>query len=89
MVSKKKDAGKGDDKKTPKKGTTKKNTTTKRRRPTSVVNHSITSRWIQEQLLDEIPQLGYVPESLIELILKMSHKYYVQQGFSSIKLSDK
>lgn len=53
------------------------------------VDHSIVARWVQEQILKEIPELGYLSESLVERILKAAHKYYIQQGFTSIKLSDK
>ena len=40
-------------------------------------------------VLAEIPELGYLSESLIQRILKTAHKYYIQQGFTSIKLSEK
>lgn len=71
------------------KGGNKKKKATKRRKQAKTVNHSITARAVQEQLLNNIPELGYVPESLIETILRLSHKYYITQGFSSIKLADK
>ena len=61
----------------------------KTRKATNVVDHSVVARWVQEQLLKDIPELGYLSESLIERILKMAHKYYIQQGFTSIKLADK
>lgn len=81
-MASKKDVGGADGKKkeTPKKP---------RRRSTSTVNHALVARWVQEQLYSEIPELGIVSEALIERILKTSHRYYIQQGFSSIKLSDK
>ena len=81
MVSKK-NVGKGDNKKPQAK---KKST----RRKSGTVEHSVTARWIQEKLMDEIPELGCVSDSLIETILKMSHEYYIKQGYSSVKLSDK
>ncbi len=83
-MASKKDVGGADDKK---KEPTKKKTT--RRRTTSTVNHVLVARWVQEQIYNEIPEVGYIPEALIERILKMSHKYYIQQGFASIKLVDK
>ncbi len=82
-MASKKDVGGADDKK--KKGLPKK----PKRRQTSTVNQALVARWVQEQLYNEVPELGIVSEALIERILKMSHKYYVQQGFSSIKLVNK
>lgn len=82
-MASKKNAGEGGDKKS------KKPAPKKRRKQATTVNHAVTARAVQEQLLNDIPQLGYVPESLIETILKLSHKYYIAQGFSSVKLADK
>jgi uncharacterized protein YacL (UPF0231 family) len=59
------------------------------RKLTCTIDHSIVARWVQEQILSDIPELGYLSESLIERILKTAHKYYIQQGFTSIKLSEK
>ena len=59
------------------------------KKSTHVVDHSIVARWVQEQILAEIPELGYLSESLIQRILKTAHKYSIQQGFTSIKLSEK
>lgn len=81
-MASKKDAGSAGDKK-------KEPTKRPRRRSTSTVNHALVARWVQEQLYNEVPELGIVSEALIERILKTSHRYYIQQGFSSIKLVDK
>jgi len=59
------------------------------RKSIHVVDHSIVARWVQEQILTDLPELGYLSEKLIERILKTAHKYYIQQGFTSIKLADK
>lgn len=83
MASKKDVGGAGDKKKEPAKKKT------RRRKSTSTVNHALVARWVQEQLYEDCPELGIVPEALIERILKTSHRYYIQQGFSSIKLADK
>ncbi len=83
MASKKDTGSSGGDKKEAKAKTT------RRRKTTNVVNHVIVARWIQEQLLDEVPEVGVIPESLIERILKTSHRYYIKQGYKTIKLADK
>jgi hypothetical protein len=80
-MANKRDVGGADDKK--------KKSTRRCRRTTSTVNHALVARWIQEHLYSEVPELGIVSEALIERILKASHRYYIQQGFSSIKLADK
>lgn len=68
----------------------KKETKKKSRRSTaSTVNHALVARWIQEQIMNEVPEVGYLPEALIERVLRMSHRYYIQQGFASIKLANK
>lgn len=81
-MANKRNVGKDDNKKKPQ---AKKRT----RRKSGTVEHSITARWIQEKLLNDIPQLGCVSDSLIETVLKLSHEYYIKQGYSSVKLSDK
>jgi ribosomal protein S25 len=54
----------------------------------ATVNYDLLARWVQEQVLKDVPELGYVSEHLIERILKTAHKYYIQQGYTSIKLAD-
>jgi hypothetical protein len=49
------------------------------------VDHTAASRWIQEELLKCIPELGYVSESLIERILKLEHKFYICRGYTAIR----
>lgn len=55
----------------------------------ATVNYNLLSRWVQEQILKDVPELGYVSEHLIERILRTGHKYYIEQGYISIKLADK
>jgi len=52
------------------------------------VDHTAASRWIQEELWKQIPELGCVNESLIERILKLEHKYYILKGYTAIKYVD-
>jgi len=52
------------------------------------VDHTAASRWIQEELVKQIPELGFVSESLIERILKLEHKYYILKGYTAIKYAD-
>lgn len=67
----------------------KKKKTRKRTKSTRAVDHTLAARWVQEQILTELPELGYVPESLIERILKTAHRYYIEQGYKTIRLADK
>ena len=66
-----------------------KKTPRRRNRSKQTVDHAIVARWVQEQILTEIPELGYLAESLIERILKTAHRYYIEQGYKTIRLSDK
>jgi len=59
------------------------------KRVAKVIDHEAVARWVQEQILHDVPELGYLSESLIERILKTSYKYYTQQGYTTIKLADK
>lgn len=61
----------------------------KTKKTTKVIDHAIVARWVQEQILHDLPEIGYLSESLIERILKTSYKYYTQQGYKTIKLADK
>lgn len=57
-------------------------------RPRKTVNHELAARWVQEQLLDVIPELGYISERLIERILRLEHRYYSEKGYKQIKFTD-
>jgi len=59
------------------------------KKTTKVIDHEIVARWVQEQILHDVPELGYLSEVLIERILKTSYRFYTQQGFTTIKLADK
>ena len=61
----------------------------KSKKTAKVIDHEAVARWVQEQILHDVPELGYLSESLIERILKTSYKYYTQQGYTTIKLADK
>lgn len=67
----------------------KKETSESNKKHKTTVNYDHLARWVQEQMLKDIPELGYISEHLIERIIKTAHKYYIQQGYVSIKLADK
>lgn len=54
------------------------------RKRKGIVNHATTARWIQEQLLEALPELGYISEKLIEKILKLEHKRYISLGHTRV-----
>lgn len=58
-------------------------------RPRKAVNHELAARWIQEQILDQIPEIGYVSDKLIERVLRLEHRYYAEKGYKQIKFTDK
>lgn len=60
----------------------------RRSRARKTVNHELAARWIQEQLLDVVPELGYISERLIERILQLEHRYYIEKGYKQIKFTD-
>ncbi len=60
----------------------------RRPKPRKIVNHELAARWIQEQILEEIPELGYVSDKLIERVLKLEHRYYAEKGYKQIKFTD-
>ena len=55
-----------------------------RRKRKGVVDHAMTARWIQEQLLVDIPELPLMSERLIERILKLEHKRYIAMGHTRV-----
>jgi hypothetical protein len=59
-----------------------------KKRQENAVDHATASRWIQEEILKQIPELGYVSERLIERILRLEHKFYIQKGCTSIRYVD-
>ena len=61
----------------------------RRPKPRKIVNHELAARWIQEQILEQIPELGYVSDKLIERIIKLEHKYYIKKGYKQIKFTDR
>ena len=60
----------------------------RRPRVRKTVNHEFAARWVQEHVLDEIPELGYISEKLIERILRLEHRYYTKKGYKQIKFTD-
>lgn len=60
----------------------------KRSRARKTVEHELAARWIQDQVLEDIPELGYISDKLIEKILRLEHQYYVSKGYKQIKFDD-
>jgi len=59
----------------------------KRKQPqpqVAIADHVMTARWIQEQLLEELPELGLLSEKLIERILRLEHRRYLSLGHTRI-----
>lgn len=57
----------------------------RRKQPQVVTaDHVATARWIQEQLVEELPELGILSEKLIERILRLEHRRYLSLGHTRI-----